>query len=173
MTTLAPYTPETLYQIATSILKVASDALVANGVPLPSNRFVSWNAPAADCCDLLAVHFDRARPGRGNGSALAATVCATALRADYVISIYECVPVSNVGGNAFPPPADLDLSAQMLLRQSWTVYQSVTCASFTQDLQQYLTPPVPCQIVKMGDLVPHGPQGGCANATIDLTLELA
>jgi hypothetical protein len=75
-------------------------------------------------------------------------------------------------GTQFPAAEDLDLSANLLLRQAWTLYQGIVCAYFAGELIE-LEPPIPCQLVKIGNLVPHGPQGGCASFTISLDVELA
>lgn len=165
------YPVDTLYNVARSILLAGVEVLEVNGVQVPTHRFVAWNAPAHDpCCDHLVAHVDVNKPSRGNSDRTPSAP--TAFGVNVVLTLIGCVPVMDQTGNNVPTDTDLDLSAQLLLRQGFTLHQGLLCAYHSGELLT-LPPDVPCQIVKMGDLVPHGPQGGCGSFTITFTVELA
>lgn len=148
------------------LLAQAEDCLTTNGRTLPEHRFVSHNAPAWDCCDLLTVHLDEgkatSRWARPNRRPLQ---CATRWAIDVVVTILRCVPTFD--GNSPPTFAALRESALSLAADGWAIYNCFGCRA----LDGTLLAGCSCDLVILTSLKPIGPQGGCAGYTFTVTVE--
>jgi hypothetical protein len=166
-----PTSVDTIWTIAKTTQTTMEQIFTDNGIALPSNRFVSWHAPAWDCCDLLATYIANVKSHIGGSASnlrRAARLQGTVFEASIVSTYIACVPVMAMSGNTFPDPADLETSAHQFLRASWVMIQGITC--YTDQINDTL---VGCRIVKVSEMAPKQPQGGCAAATVTLTYEIS
>jgi hypothetical protein len=161
---------DTLYNLARDILESANQALLDNDLDPPNHQFVSWNAPAWDCCDHLTTHLENLKPDQATANAQQSRnsrICAQRFDATIVLTLINCVPLTN---DVMPPDDEMDVSAHGFLQRAWVLYQALTC---DYDVGVLLPDFPGCKIVKINPLTPHGPQGGCASFTMSFTVELS
>lgn len=161
---MIPTSVDTLYSVAAALLSEANQALIDNALTPPANQFVSWNAPAWDCCDHLTVHVGKVK---STASSMPEGVCAARFEAEFVVTLIGCAPV----GDPTPTNADMEVNAHGFLQRAWVLYQTLACEHFAGTLLP--APFANCNITKLGELTPHGPMGGCGSVTISLTVQLS
>ncbi len=162
-------TPTTLlYDLARNLLATGESSLVAEGLTLPSHRFVSWNRPADDCCDHLVVHVSQLFPSkRSRASSRSQVPGIVSHEASLVLTYITCAAV----GDPIPTDAAMDSNAQSMLTYSWVLYQGVAC-SFTADSLDS-TFGEGCRVVSIEQGTPSTPQGGCERIEILVKVQLS
>src|SRR5258706_232803 len=126
-------TPSTLSTLLNTVLDHAQDCLTDNDRTLPVNVFVSHNAPAWDCCDLLTVHLASAKPTVRFPPEAATLRCATRWAAEVTVTLLRCVPTLQTNGQP-PTDADLNTSAVGLAEDIWALYHCLSCEALSGDL---------------------------------------
>lgn len=160
-----------------SILTVACSCLEDTAYGLPKDCFISHGEPPDDCCDMLAIWVDRIRPSHGFGDGQYVTggrlwdkCCDLSSVADVSLRLVRpCYPglVDNAF-NPFPEPTEIQAAAEALAIDIWVLECCLSQAHCDGVLLGGN-----CLELGIGDAVPHGPKGGCAGWTWDLTVELA
>lgn len=170
-----------LADVMQSIVDVACECLETSS-PLgrPGDCFISHNTPPDDCCDFLSVWVERIRPSEGfadgqyvTGGRLWARCGNLSSIADVNIRLVRpCFPVViDDALNPFPPAIDIQAASEALAIDAWVL----NCCIHTAISNGELLPDDvvgSCLEVGIGDMVPHGPNGGCAGWTWDLSIEL-
>lgn len=169
-----------LGKLADSVLDAAFEGLEPTSTGQPSDHYVSHNAPAVDCCDLLVVYTEFIRPSVGMGfnaqyvtGGRVLNQCNNLGRVlDLVIELWRpCFPaVVDNPYHPFPPGEDTDAASKALLEDAW----ALQCALIGAACDGSIWPDSNRQCLDMawGDMQPLGPRGGCAGWRWLLTFEL-
>lgn len=170
--------PTHIADVLESFLEVACTCLEGTSTGRPTDCFVSWGQPAWDCCDMLAIYMNRLRPSRGfqdaqyvTGGALWDKCCDQGKVMDIGIELVRpCYPaLSDDPINPFPTAEEQHAAAVALLEDAWVLQCCLNQAACDGLLFPDYTN---CLEIGWGDLVPKGPEGGCAGFVWYLTVEL-
>lgn len=167
----------TLADIKQTILDAICTCLEENS-PLgrPEFCFTYHNEPPADCCDYVSVWAERLRPSNGFADGQYVTGgrlvmrCGLATIADLNIRLMRpCFPVLiDNPRDPFPEPDVMQQASELLDQDAWIM----NCC-FQQMVTEGLLEAVgECLEVGIGDMVPIGPQGGCAGWNWDISVEM-
>lgn len=149
------------------LLDQAQQCLIDAGRAVPEHVYVTHNAPAWDCCDLLAVHIDRAKPTDKFPRPAHYHPIQGRVRwaIDVVVTILRCVPTFD--GTSLPSFDSLDKSGEDLADDAWAIYHGFGCKGARGTLLTNCT----CDLVALGPLRPVGPQGGCGGYNFTVSVE--
>jgi len=160
-----------------SIMTVACECLESTTLGSPKDCYVSHGPPADLCCDYLAVWVETIRPSHGFGDAQYQTggkfvdrCCSLGRVADIAIQWGRpCFPtlVDNAR-NPMPPAADISAASEALLEDA----RLLSCCLQAAQCEDALLGVESCLEVAWGDMLPHGPDGGCAGWTYHIAIEL-
>jgi len=170
-----------LAEISQSVLDVAYDGLASTSTGQPNEAYISHNAPAVDCCDILVVYAEFIRPSIGMGfnaqyvtGGRVLNQCNNLGRVlDLVIELWRpCFPtVVDNAYHPFPATEDTDAAARALLEDAWALQCSLIGAACDGSIWPDSVSR-DCLDMAWGDMQPLGPQGGCAGWRWLLTFEL-
>lgn len=156
---------ELVWTAASSLLVAANQTLLDNSLTPPNLQYVSYNAPPWDC-DQLTVHFEALKPNRATTLAerrAPARIAAFNYEVDLQLTLVGCVPVRQ---DVIPTADEMSTNAHGFYQRAWTLYHGLTCQLDT------IFNAGTCTVKKIGELSPHGPQGGYASFTINFNVEL-
>lgn len=163
--------PELLYNLARELLVTAEGVLTDTGLELPGHRFVSYNAPAWDCCDHLVTHVSALRPARATRRTRASSRSDTGElslnETDLTITYIGCAAI----GDPIPTDTAIDANALTTYSYAWALYQGLICDFTAASLEEEYG--VGCKLVKVSALAPHPPMGGCESFTIVFTVQIS
>lgn len=170
--------PTDLADILQSILVASCACLEDTLAGTPEMCFVSHNEPADDCCDYLAVWVERIRPSHGfaegqyiTGGKLWNKCCDLNFVADISIRLVRpCFPtLKDNPFDPFPGADEMMAASDSLLQDIRKLQCCVTGAWCDGTL---IPSDGPCLEMGVGDVLPHGPKGGCAGWTWQIAIEL-
>lgn len=160
-----------LYDIETTLLTIAQEALALTDAGAPSRAFVSPGPPAFDCCEQVTVHaltlgelptfaggaiLDEGFRGHTRPAVIGPTLVLTALR---------CVPVPDAKGN--PPAVEaLEASGRATVQDAWAIWNTVTAARAAGEFGEL------CKAVFRDGGVPITGQGGCGGWQFSYRVEM-
>jgi hypothetical protein len=175
---MATPNPAHLNDMLQSILDVACNCLDDTPLGRPADCFISHGQPPDDCCDFLSVWAEYIRPIQGfenaqyvSGVKFTGRCCDIGAVMDIAIRLVRpCYPtLKDNATNPFPPPIEIQAAAENLLIDGW----AMRCCVMRAYCEDSLFPDdTECLEVAWGDMVPHGPRGGCAGWTWRITVEL-
>lgn len=144
-----------------ALLDLVVDALDDCGrpVPDPASVYRQWSEPVVQCCEgngALFVFHQRAYP-LGQGIPGDVGNPPGPPRLDLYLRLARCYPTLGDRGEI---PVGLDAASAGLLADFDCVYQALTEAICTQSLAANLAG---CDDLRLVDVVPRRPSGGCAS----------
>lgn len=150
-----------LADLQDALLTVVTTALEDCGrpVPDPDNVYRQWAEPAVQCCDgngALFTFWQRAYP-LGLGSPQDVGNPPGPPRLDLFLRLVRCYPTLGDRGEI---PTGLDAASAGLSDDADCVYQALTDAICRQTLAAHLAG---CDDLRLVDVVPRRPAGGCAS----------
>lgn len=169
---MPPFTvtnPAYLYDLAEEILEGASLSLSDVGLNVPGRRFVSPGIIADDVwaneCEQLAVRLVRIYTGLPGDETAFPEQCGFARSASFELRITRCITDMDNQATA-PTPTDLSGDALVLLSDAYALYINLIERKASGDfLARH-------QNALIGNLAPHGPQGGVAGVTFQIDVQL-
>jgi hypothetical protein len=157
-------TPTAAFDLADDILAAIEATFTAEGIDLPSLRYVHHGAVALDC-PLLVVGLERLALGQAAAENAAALKCPVPRVATYAAWLTRCVPTPDANGKT-PDADDLLGSARELLTDAWLLVTGVPTAYLAGDFSTR------CQTFAVTGLDPYGPQGGHGGSVLRMRAEL-
>lgn len=175
---MALLNPDQISDILQSILDVGCNCLASTPSGVPNDCFISHHIPPSDCCSMLAVWIEDIRPIQGfenaqyiSGVKLTGRCGDIGAVIDVAIRLVRpCYPgLIDNPMNPFPDPVDIQAAAENLLVDAW----SLRCCIMQAQCAGLLLPSTTdCLEVAWGDMLPYGPEGGCAGWTWHITVEM-
>lgn len=154
-----------LHTIATEILTAIVDQFADASIDLPARQYVHVGAIAHDCEQLVVTsrQIARGHPTRDLPDIVRNQCDTRVLHLE--ASLIRCVPTQSDSGA--PPGADaLDGSADLLLRDGWTLTHGLELAKYDGEMGGV------CRKLSVGTATAVGPDGGFAGWTVPLQIEI-
>jgi len=163
--------PLLLFNLATELLHDAEQALLDNNLYLPEHRFVSYNAPAWDCCDHLVAHVGPMRPAK-----MTKKTRVTAAKSSGNINIAEAdIFLTYIGcaaiGDPIPSDEVIQENAENIYQPMWVLFQELMCNFTASALES--TFGKGCHVIDIIQLAPHPPMGGCESFVFQITVQFS
>lgn len=163
-----------LEQTAEAILTNLASALEAEGIVVPSRRYVAagdiaHDFASTDCAEQFAITWGGSFQGlvaQGGNLTNAPILCAMPLTAQFTVVLLRCVPVINALGIP-PSESELDASGKAILRDAMTLAAVAIDEHLAGSLDE-----MNCQLVGITQLAPVGPLGGVGGTTLTLLVGL-
>ena len=162
---------QTLPAVAEKILSLFTAELTAQGVTVPSRRYVTPGGLIPWDTDQLTVSLmsvDQGQPGIGDTTTMIPQ--AVVFYASYSVNLIRAIPVVNTEGFAgtqLPTAAELDESGQQLQTDAGALLLAAAAIHIGYTLTD------PGQGFVIGPLQPVGPEGGLAGSRLMLTISLS